>query len=229
MRPDAHAAMCATLLHGPGHCPPALFAGDVAAIVRGLKVHANQINHARHVAIEETYPRLRARVGTVAFHERAATHLASGRADGKSLDAIGEGFERVLREPEWRDLARVELAWLQAYHARDAAALTMAEVAEATPEQLLDMTVERHPAARLVAIEEPGVVPWDEPLDGEGGYVLVTRPGSDVILRRIGDVLAWNLCRKPARIGGLLDAGVVPGDLAALVAAGALVSMGEDI
>lgn len=226
MRPDALGAMRDTLSLGPGHCPPDLFAGEVAGIVRGLKVHANQIAHARHVALEETYPRLRARIGAVAFHALAESHLASGRVLGKSLDALGAGFERLLDAPALRDLARAEMAWLQSYHARDAEALTMADIAGLSPEELLDVPVERHPAARVVAIEEPGIAPWDEALAGEGGFMIVTRPELEVRLRRIDDVLAWTLTRKPARIEGLLLAGVEPAALLALVEAGALVSKG---
>ncbi len=227
MRPDAFAAMRDTLQHGPGHCPADLFAGEVAGIVRGLKVHANQIAHARHIALEDTYPRLRARTGAEAFHVLADAHLASKRVRGKSLDGLGAGLERLLQAPAMRDLARAELAWLQAYHARDAAPLTSADIAALDPEELLDLTVERHPAARVIGLEEPKTSPWDEPVAGEGAYLLVTRPGVQVMLRRIDHVLAWNRCRKPARVAALLEAGVEPTALFELVAAGALISKGE--
>ncbi len=229
MRPDAHAAMRDTLMHGPGHCPPDLFAGEVAAIVRGLKAHANQISHARHVALEESYPRLRARIGADAFHRLTAAHLASGRVAGKSIDALATGFERMLDAPAWRDLARAERAWLQAYHAGDARALTMADIAGLAPDALLEMLVERHPAARVVAIEDPASAPWDEPLAGAGGFIIVTRPEAEVRLRRIDEVLAWNLTRTPTRIEALLSAGVEPAALFMLVEAGALISMGDMI
>lgn len=227
MRPDAHAAMRNTLAFGPGHCPRDLFDGAVAGIVRGLKVHANQIAHARHVALEETYPRLRERMGAEAFHVLAEVHLASGRVFGKSLDALGTGLERLLDSPALRDLARVELAWLQAYHARDAEALMMADIVGLTPEALLDVAVARHPAARVVAIEDPGTVPWDETAIGEGGFMIVTRPGAKVLLRRIDDVLAWNFTRTPARTEEYLLAGVEPAALFGLVEAGALILQGS--
>jgi len=45
------AAIAATLLRGPAHLPADLLAGGDAAVMRGLRVHANTISHARLVAL----------------------------------------------------------------------------------------------------------------------------------------------------------------------------------
>lgn len=75
MQPDDLNAFHQALRLGPGFCPPDLFEGTVPAIVRGLKAHANNIGYARHMALEETYPRLARRVGPAAFHEAAERFL----------------------------------------------------------------------------------------------------------------------------------------------------------
>ncbi|MEO7603131.1 MAG: putative DNA-binding domain-containing protein [Sphingomicrobium sp.] len=218
--------MRATLNFGPGHCPPDLFAGDVDHIIRGLKVHANHIAHARHVALEETYPRLRARVGTAPFHELAELHLRRAEVVARPLDTIGANFAALITDSAIRDLARIEWAWLEAYHSAEAPALGVEAVAALDPLTLLALRVGIHPAARLIVLDNPvASEPWDEPLSGEGPAILVTRPGADVALsRRPGVVsVAWVLIEEGCAIGDLLDALGSPETLFALIAAGALI------
>lgn len=229
MRPDPFQAMRATLNFGPGHCPPDLFAGDVDTIIRGLKVHANHIAHSRHVALEETYPRLRARIGAKAFHALAERHLQSDDAVARSLDMIGATFAAVIADSAARDLARAEWAWLEAYHSADAPALDADGIARRDPASLLELQVRAHPAARLVALESlDGPEPWDEPLPGFGPALLVTRPGADVALTRQPAAVAavWAQVEQGCAIGDLLDALGSPDALFALIAAGALTEQG---
>src|SRR6476469_3480527 len=77
MRPDAQMLMQRTLTLGPDYCPSDLFSGSVDRIVLGRKVHANTISHARFVALEETFPKLRAAMGPEAFHAASERHLAN--------------------------------------------------------------------------------------------------------------------------------------------------------
>ena len=63
--------MIQALSLGPDHVPEGLFAGGRMAGLRGLKVHANTISHARLVALEETFPRTLARIGHARFNEHS--------------------------------------------------------------------------------------------------------------------------------------------------------------
>lgn len=80
MLDDDQAAVAATLLHGPRNLPTGLFAGTEAAVLRGLRVHANTISHARLVALEETFPRLREHLGEGAGRSTASRAPLSKRA-----------------------------------------------------------------------------------------------------------------------------------------------------
>jgi len=208
------AALHQALRFGPGHCPPGLFAGGVPSIVRALKVHSNNISHARHVALEETYPRLLRLIGPEAFHRQAEPFLDQDDVSSRRLDAIGEGFERQFKEPAHRDLARTEWAWLQAFHAAEADTLMLAELAAMRPKDLLSVRFGVHPAAHWFALEELTSFRWDYAIADEGDILLITRPKVEVLLRRID--------HKPARVLSLLSdsrvAGELPGlDLPALI------------
>ena len=86
---EAQAAIAATLLRGPDHLPAGLFAGDRAAVLRGLRVHANTISHARLVALEDTFPRTRDYLGEGEFNRLSRAFIDGGGAQGRSLALIG--------------------------------------------------------------------------------------------------------------------------------------------
>jgi hypothetical protein len=222
MRPDPLIALHQALRFGPGYCPPELFEGSVPAIVRGLRVHANNIAHARHIALEETYPRLLRKMGEHAFRHAAEAFLDLPGVLGRSLDALGAGFDEYLAEAGERDLARTEWAWLEAFHAFDAAALVLAELAAMKPESLVDAALGLHPATRIAVLEEPAAFAWDEPIGGAGEDLLLTRPDAELKLRWIGPaeaklvrLLASSpvpmtvLDEEPAALISLIDAGAL--------------------
>lgn len=222
MRPDALTAFHRALIFGPASCPPDLFAGNVPAIVRGLKVHANNIAHARHVALEESYPRLLQLLGLEAFHDAAEKFLDQPQITDRSLDSLGEGFAQFLDDSAHRNLARAEWAWLEAFHAAEARALTLAELATLDPETLIRARLSLHPAVRWFPLEEPYQLPWDHPLPADGEAVLLTRPESEVTLQRIdgGATAALTLLLMPSTPAELLETEALK--LIALIDAGAV-------
>ncbi len=176
------AAVAATLLDGPRHLPAGLFAGDEAAVLRGLRVHANTISHARLVALEESFPRLRAHLGAGAFNRLSRAFVESGGAGRRALADIGAGFAAWLTDPVAASIARVEWAWLQSYHAADTRALRLNELAGGDEAGLLAFRVRRHPAARIVPLA-PGSAPLvDAVFAPDTAAILVTRPDADVRL-----------------------------------------------
>jgi len=223
VQPDALTGMHQALRFGPGHCPPDLFEGNVPAIVRGLKVHANNISHARHVALEETYPRLVQLMGLEAFHRVAEAFLERDGVAGRALDAIGEGFDQLLNDRTQRNLARAEWAWLESFHAAEAEALTLAELAAFDPEAVIAAELTLHPATRWFALEDPHSLLWDNAVPGEGNIFLLTRPDSEVLLRQVdeaaAEVLSLLSASEPA--GHLLGAN--PTTLITLIGSGAVV------
>jgi hypothetical protein len=224
---DQLSALHDALQFGPGNCPADLFDGSVPMIVRGLRVHANNVAHARHVAMEETYPRLLMRMGASEFHAAVDRFLESGETLSQPLDALGEGFAPGLQDPADRDLASIEWAWLQSFHAAEAETLTVSQLTVMTPDEVVQLPIALHPAVRIVALADKEGLNWDEPIDGSGGMLMITRPHAEVLLRRITEPAAQiiSLVERGPLCGEVL--GDDPASLLALIEAGAITTRGK--
>lgn len=177
---DALIAMRTTMERGPDFCPSNLFAGDARRVLLGLKAHANTIAHARHVALEETFPRTRSLMGAEVFHDVANDHLADSDTLARRFARIGEGFDARL-DGTARNLARIEWAWLDAHGAPDAKAFDLEAIADRDPNAIATAIVLPHPAARLVAV--------DAAIDFDGekveSFALVVRPHAQVCVHAL--------------------------------------------
>ncbi len=90
------------------------------------------------------------------------------------------------------DVARLENAWVEAYHAEDAAAATIGDLAGLAADGLPGARVEFHPAARLLSFAAPAASIWAAhqgdaepapPARWRGEEALVARPAADVTVR----------------------------------------------
>lgn len=179
---DAQTAIAATLLHGPDYLPAGLFAGSESDVLRGLRVHANTISHARLVALEDTFPHTRAYLGEAGFNRLSRAFLDAGGACHRPLADIGKGFADTLADPVAADLARIEAAWLEAYHAADACALDLSELVGLDEAALLALRVRRHPAARGLTLATPAAPLVDPAFASDVRALLVVRPAAEVRL-----------------------------------------------
>jgi len=226
---DEQAAIAATLIDGPDHLPEGLFAGSEGEVLRGLRVHANTISHARLVALEDTFPRTRDHLGEAEFNRLSRAFVDAGGAQRRSLADIGADFPSWLADPLAADLARVEWAWLESYHAAEAPPLALADLAGIEEAALLDLAVRCHPAARVVALVSAAAPLVDPAFASDVAVLLVTRPDAEVRLFAIhpADAAALDVAQKISPLGNLIAplAEKHPGGgaaIAALIAAGAL-------
>jgi hypothetical protein len=90
------------------------------------------------------------------------------------------------------DVARLENAWVEAYHAEDATVATVGELGSLSPDCLPGTRIAFHPAARLMRFATPAASIWtsaqnpDHPValrEGLGEDALITRPDCDVRVR----------------------------------------------
>lgn len=145
----------ATLERGPSACPGDMFDGAPEKVLRGLKVHANTISHARLLALEESFPITRAAMGELLFNRLTLTFLEAGHDCAVPLASVGQGLadwydtQNVRRE--WVVLTRFEWLWLESYHSADAIALCQADFAGKEEPELLSMVVGMHPSARIIS------------------------------------------------------------------------------
>jgi len=90
------------------------------------------------------------------------------------------------------DVARLENAWVEAYHAEDASVATVGELGSLSPDCLPGTRIAFHPAARLLRFATPAATVWASaqvsnrsvaPTEGPGEDALITRPDCDVRVR----------------------------------------------
>ncbi len=105
------------------------------------------------------------------------------------------GFEPAAALPYLRDVARIERAWVEAYHAPEARSLHPAAFAQVSPEDLPNLRVLLHPSLRLVRSPFPALTIWQRNADGGeprgvdlgagGEDALIIRSGAEVELRSL--------------------------------------------
>ena len=115
--------------------------------------------------------------------------------------SFGNGFADHLRhrsfvsENGWiADVAILERAWLDSYHAADAAPLAPEALGAIPEERLGDVVFRRHPASRLIACSTPAVsalvalktgADLAATVGGDAETALITRPALTVDIRSV--------------------------------------------
>ena len=120
---------------------PALFEGDAERVDAGLNVYRNNVMHSLSVALADIYPVVRALVGGEFFAGLARTYVRTEppvspvlAEYGRSFPEFLESFEPARQAPYLPDVARIERAWLDAWHAQDAHSLDAEALASVPPE-----------------------------------------------------------------------------------------------
>lgn len=194
---DDQARFIAVLQQGPSAFPEGLFAIAPERALLGLKAHANTISHARLVALEETYPRTREHLGEAAFNALSRDFIERAEVRPRKLMQLGEGLADYLADRVHDvaavDLARIEWAWLQSYHAAEADALRLADLAGLDEQGLLDLGLALHPAARLIEAQTPLAQLMPELAESAAPdrcHLLITRPAHEVLLHPLAALSA---------------------------------------
>ncbi len=208
----AQANFIATINQGPDALDHTLFDGPIDRVVLGLKAHANTINHARLVALEESFPLTRQALGDERFNQLSRAYLETAEATTRDNNSIGERFPQFLKASSVTltgvDLASIEWAWLQSYHAADAVPLQLTDIAGLAEEKLISLPVKAHPAAILITLTGPlsdqladitAMIP-------NPAAVLVVRPEAEVQLVPLNAATAtiFAATKKMTPIGNML-------------------------
>lgn len=159
-------------------------------------VHANLIE-----VLQGRFPVVMRLVGPEFFRAMARDFLQAHPPVSPVLMFWGSAFAGFLESygpvgdlPYLPDMARLEWAWSEAYHAADARPLDAGALATVAPQDAEGLVLDMHPALRLVRSSYPILTIWDAnhaqgevPVDlGQGPEdVLVVRPELRVELRAL--------------------------------------------
>ena len=200
MRFEATIASFARALVVPSlPAPAATQRRDGRPVERRFAVYRNNVAVALIGALEARYPIVRRLTGDDFFRGMAGAYVAGEKPRSPALMLYGDGFPAFVAGfppadaiPFLADVARLESAWIEAYHAAEADALGLEALTAIAPGALEALRLRPHPAARLLRFTHPAASIWaaaqsaDEPRRPEvwaAEEALVTRPDADVFVR----------------------------------------------
>jgi hypothetical protein len=163
---------------------------------RRFSVYRNNVAVGLIGALEARYPVARRIVGSNIFRALARSFAYARRPPSPVMIAYGDDFPEFLAEagaaldpPYLAEVAALENAWVEAYHAEDAKAAGLGDLAALAPAELPGAQVEFHPAVRLLRFAAPAASIWAahqgdaKPVTPQHWQVeeaLVVRPDADV-------------------------------------------------
>jgi len=211
-----------------------------------LTLHRNTYRETLSEALAANFPAVVALIGPDGFEALALRFSIAWPPASPVLSEYGAAFPDFLASqailgdiPYIGDVARLEWAWNQAFHAPDAMALTPQALGQAL-ENGETVDLHFHPSARLLASSPPVLAIWRwarrsdpnsaPPTAAAGGeHLLVLRPADEVLVRAL-DVGAFALLTalqagRPLETALTAAAQVSP-DFSPEGSLGALVAMG---
>ncbi|WP_054313380.1 DNA-binding domain-containing protein [Mesorhizobium sp. 1M-11] len=181
--------------------PPVVAGPRGKAAAKRYNVYRNNVTVSLINALAAIFPATQRITGIEFFRAMARFHVRATPPVSPLLFEYGrdfpdfiKGYEHAHSLPWLSDVARIERAWLDAYHAADAEPLTPQTFGSVPPEHLSDSVLLSHPATRIVRSRYPAVTIFsvNRGSDPVGQIeaaapedALVTRPKLEVVVRQL--------------------------------------------
>jgi len=137
--------------------PAGMVGPDGNLAPKRFSVYRNNVVLSLMEAMAETFPAIKIIVGEENFATVSRIFISSHPPSSPMMQAYGDLFPEFLRDfgplqsfPFLEDVAKVEICWINAYHAADANPLDGAVLGAIDPETLIETSFAPHPAADLV-------------------------------------------------------------------------------
>lgn len=203
MQPEplaSYAAAFAPALLDPVSEVPGIVTGPRGkSAVTCYNVYRNNVTVSLIDALAAIYPAVQRLTGTDFFRAMARFHVRETPPTSPLLFDYGRDFpdfiaryEHAQLLPWLADVARIERAWLDAYHAADAQPLSPSALAAIAPDRLACLVFTVHPATRVVRSQFAAVTIFAANREGESADridgstpedALITRPDADVVVQ----------------------------------------------
>ena len=198
------AGLFAAALVDPAAPPPAVTQGRLGVPdARRFSVYRNNVAVGLIGALEARYPVARRIAGAERFQQIARAYIRAHKPGSPVMIAYGADFPDFLQAftaeagpeadpPHLADVARLENAWVEAYHAEDGPVATVRDLEGLGADELPRTKIEFRSAAFLMRFATPAGSIWAAQQDGArsaapadplGEDVLITRPEADVMVR----------------------------------------------
>jgi Putative DNA-binding domain len=201
-RLPSFAAVLARGLLDPDHPTPAGIAGpNGKRAVKRYNVYRNNVTASLIDALASIFPAIQRITGVEFFRAMARFYVRSTPPRSSLLFEYGHDFPDFMGRYEYAqgmpylaDTARIERAWLDAYHAADVPPLRAQALRAIQPDLLADVVFVPHPATRIVRSRFAAVTIFAanrqegrvERIDASVPEdALITRPDQEVTVRRL--------------------------------------------
>ncbi len=189
----------AAVLDAALEVPSGLVGPDGRPSARRFAVYRNNVVAGLTESMKVTYPASCRIVGEEFFVAMARAYVVADPPRSPMMLEYGAGlpafiatFPPAASVPYLADVARIEWAWKEAFHADDAAPLPPAALAAIPEARLSEVRLRLHPSLRLVTSRYPALTIWRMNVEGgvpgpvdlaSGGEdCLVVRPAAHVIV-----------------------------------------------
>jgi hypothetical protein len=245
---DSHcfaAAFFPALLDPRREIPIGVAGSRGKAAASRYNIYRNNVTVSLIDALAAIFPATERITGVEFFRAMARFHIRATPPTSPLLFEYGRDFpdfiahyEHARSVPWLADVARIERAWLDAYHAADVETLNPQALASIAPERLSRAIFVPHPAVRIVRSEFPAVSIFaagrcgatvDPVVAVASEDALITRPGLEVVVRHLPPGGAIFLARLISRapLGEAVTAAFeadasfdVPANIAGMIEAG---------
>jgi hypothetical protein len=198
----SYAAAFAPALLDPDLATPAVVAGPKSkAAVKRYNVYRNNVTVSLINALAAAFPATLRITGDDFFRAMARFYVRATPPTSPLLFDCGRDFPDFIERYEYAqsvpwlaDVARIERAWLDAYHAADVQPLMPRDLAAIPSEQLINTVLKPHPAMRVIRSRFSAVTAFTASRsDGPAKHIevvepedaLLTRPALEVEIRRL--------------------------------------------
>jgi hypothetical protein len=182
--------------------PRGLVGPDGLPSPRRFAVYRNNVVGGLIETLKENYPAVHRIVGNEFFRAMAG-QFATGHPPqcpimldyGAGFPEFIAGFEPAATLRYLADVARIERAWNEAYHAADAEPLSANDLLAIDQDRLARVRLALHPSLRVMQSQFPALTIWrmniagGEPaavdLEAGGEDVLIIRPGAEVVVHQL--------------------------------------------
>lgn len=150
-------------------CPSGLTTWNQSDPAKRYAVYRNNVTVSLIDALADTYPVVQQLVGEDFFRAMARLYAQAHPPQSRVMAFYGQGFADFIADfapaasvPYLADVARLEMAYVRAYHAADAVALETAHLQAllADPQQLESLRVAMHPSVYIVRAPYAIVAIW---------------------------------------------------------------------
>ncbi|SPB12733.1 hypothetical protein NOV72_00040 [Caballeronia novacaledonica] len=190
---DARQRAFADAILDPGRpVPSGLIGPDGATSERRFAVYRNNVVAGLCDALAAAYPVTRRIVGETFFAGMARIYASRTLPRtpvmldyGADFADFAGTFEPAMSLPYLRDVARLERAWVEAYHAPDATPLESDAFRSIDAAQLPSIRLALHPSVRVVRSPFPLVAIWQMNVDENApGFIDIHARSEDALIAR---------------------------------------------